>query len=145
MVDDHVATVRTFLRLLGERDIDSWIELWAENADHYYPFGTEMFPAHVTGRAAVYELWKEVPATFDTLDFTLRETWADGDSVIARFTGECVLKDGGSTYANNYLAIFKFESAGQIREYWEYFDPIVAGVGFGLAEIRYLAAAGANG
>jgi len=33
-----------FLRLLEEKDIDSWIKLWADDADHYYPFGTRMFP-----------------------------------------------------------------------------------------------------
>ncbi|MUN35645.1 nuclear transport factor 2 family protein [Actinomadura litoris] len=51
--DRHKTTVRTFLRLLEEKDIDSWIELWAEDAEHYYPFGTEMFPRHLHGRQAI--------------------------------------------------------------------------------------------
>lgn len=135
----NLATVRTFLRLLEEGDIDSWIELWTQDADHYYPFGTEMFPHHIVGRAAIHARWKDTPGMFTSMRFPIRESWADGDTVIARFDGECVLKGSGTRYVNRYLAIVKFTEQGLIREYWEYFDPITAGVGFGLAEIRYLA------
>jgi ketosteroid isomerase-like protein len=136
----NVGTVRTFLRLLEEKDIDSWIKLWADDADHYYPFGTRMFPGHLVGTSAIYDRWKGLPAVFDSLSFPVRETWADGDTVIARFDGDCVLTNGGGHYQNTYVSIFNFDGEGRIREYWEYFDPILAGVNFGLAEVRYLEA-----
>jgi ketosteroid isomerase-like protein len=135
----NIETVRTFLRLLEEGNIGAWIELWAPHADHYYPFGTDMFPAHLNGKPAVYDRWKDTPSMFDSMRFPLGETWVDGDTVIARFTGECVLKGGGKTYTNDYLAVFAFDSGGLIRRYWEYFDPIRAGVGFGLADVQYKA------
>jgi ketosteroid isomerase-like protein len=135
-VTDNVGAVRTFLDLLERGDIDTWLDLWAEDAEQYYPFGTEMFPHHIVGRAAIHERWRDMPAMFTSLRFPVRETWVDGDTVVTRFDGECVLRDG-TTYANHYLGIFKFDAAGRIREYWEYFDPIVAGVGFGLATVDY--------
>lgn len=135
----NVETVRTYLRLLEEKDIDSWIELWAEDADHYYPFGTRMFPRHLVGRAAIYDRWKDTPGLFDSLRFPIRETWTDGDTVIARFDSDNVMKGGERRYQNTYVCIFKFTPDGRIREYWEYFDPIIAGVDYGLAEVRYLA------
>jgi ketosteroid isomerase-like protein len=134
----NVETVRTYLRLLEEKDIDAWIRLWAEDADHYYPFGTRMFPAHLAGRAAIYERWKDTPGMFDSLSFPIRETWTDGDTVIARFDSNNVMKGGAKRYQNTYVCIFKFDDDGRICEYREYFDPIIAGVDYGLAEVRYL-------
>jgi ketosteroid isomerase-like protein len=136
----HVATVSTFLRMLEEKDIDAWIQLWADDADHYYPFGTEMFPQHLRGKAAIYDNWKGVPGLFESLSFTIHETFIDRDSdtVIARFDSDNVMKGGGRRYQNTYVCIFKFDSEGKIREYREYFDPIVTGTTYGLAEVRYL-------
>jgi ketosteroid isomerase-like protein len=132
----NIATVRTFLRLLEDKDIDAWMELWADEGEQYYPFGTGMFPRHLAGKAAIYQRWKDTPGMFESMRFPLRETWTEGDTVIARFDSDSVLASG-ARYLNNYICIFRFDRAGKVREYWEYFDPIVAGVGFGLAAVAY--------
>lgn len=129
-------TVRTFLRLLEEGDIDTWIMLWAEDAFQFYPFGTEMFPSRIRGRHAVHERWKALPQNFTTLRFPLRDLWATGDTVVARFDGDCVLASG-EPYANSYMGLFVFTPEGRVHEYWEYFDPIVAGQAFGLVDVHY--------
>ncbi|MBB1156099.1 MULTISPECIES: nuclear transport factor 2 family protein [Amycolatopsis] len=135
-VSRNAETVATFLRLLEEGNIDDWMELWADEGAQYYPFGTEMFPRHLVGKAAIYDRWRGMPSMFDSLSFPIRETWESGDTVLARFDSACVLA-GGKRYRNTYLGIFKFDDAGLLREYWEYFDPIVAGVEFGLAAVAY--------
>lgn len=132
----NAETVTTFLRLLEERNIDDWMELWADDGAQYYPFGTQMFPRHLVGKAAIYDRWKGMPSMFDSLSFPIRETWEVDDTVLARFDSECVLT-GGRQYLNTYLGIFKFDAEGRVREYWEYFDPIVAGVEFGIAAVAY--------
>ncbi|GLZ78100.1 hypothetical protein Afil01_29070 [Actinorhabdospora filicis] len=139
MSERDVATVRTYLRLLEEKDIDSWIELWAEDADHYYPYGTEMFPPHMKGREAIYRAWKGVPDLFDSLRFPIHEIWTDAatGTVIARFDSDNVMKGGEGVYQNTYICVFKFDEDGLIREYREYFDPIVTAVAYGLADIAY--------
>ena len=137
-VSSYAATVRTFFRLLEEGDIDGWMELWAENADHYYPYGTEMFQHHMVGKDAIYEHWKGVPGMFDTMSFPIDQLWTDGDTVIAKAGSDNLLKSG-RRYRNSYICLFKFDEEGKIREYWEYFDPIIAGVDFGLAEVTYTA------
>lgn len=135
--DRNVETVHTFLRLLEEKDIDAWMELWADDADHYYPFGNAMFPRHLAGKTAIYDRWRNTPSMFDRMSFPIRETWVDGQTVIARFDSKSILRGDGEFYLNNYVGIFKFDSAGKIAEYWEYFDPIVAGTAFGLAAVAY--------
>lgn len=135
-VSRNAETVATFLRLLEERNIDDWMELWADDGAQYYPFGTEMFPRHLVGKAAIYDRWKGMPSMFDSLSFPIRETWEVGDTVLARFDSACVFT-GGRKYLNTYLGIFKFDADGLVREYWEYFDPIVAGVEFGIAAVAY--------
>ena len=136
VAERNVGTVRTFLALLEAGDIDGWIELWADDADHYYPFGTEMFPAHLAGKAAIFDRWRTLPAMFERLAFPLSRTWSDQDTVVATFDADCVLADG-RPYRNTYICVFTFDPAGRIREYREYFDPIIAGTGFGLAGIVY--------
>lgn len=132
----NVETVHRFLRLIEEKDIDGWMDLWAADADHYYPYGNRMFPPHLAGKAAIYDRWRDTPKMFETMRFPVRETWVDGDTVIARFDSDCVL-NGGDRYLNTYIGIFTFDSAGRISAYWEYFDPILAGTGFGLAAVAY--------
>jgi ketosteroid isomerase-like protein len=134
--DRNTAAVSEFLRLLEEGDIPAWMELWAEDADHYYPYGTEVFPAHLVGKAAIHERWKGMPDNFTAMSFPIRETWADGDTVLARFDSDLVLK-GGGRYRNSYLGIFKFDDEGKLYEYHEYFDPILAGRAFGLLDVTY--------
>jgi uncharacterized protein len=133
----NVATVRSFLHLLEEKDIEAWIELWADDAEQYYPFGTEMFPPRLAGKTAIYDRWKDTPGLFDTLSFPIQEIWTDRDDVIVRFESDSVLRSG-QKYRNTFVSIFRFNDAGKIREYREYFDPIVAGVDFKLAEVTYL-------
>jgi ketosteroid isomerase-like protein len=139
-MEANKASVRSFLRLLEEKRIDAWIELWAQDADHYYPFGGRMFPEHIVGRAAVYDRWRSLPNFFHRLSFPIRGIWAEGDTVIVRFDGDCLMKNG-RRYRNTYVSIFAFDDAGKIRLYSEYFDPIVAGLGFGLLEVGYLGVA----
>lgn len=133
----NVETVRRFLRLLEDGDVDAWIELWADDADHFYPYGQEMFPPHLVGKAAIHARWRDTPAMFARFTLPLRETWVDGDTVIARFDTDSVLARTRRRYANSYICIFRFDPDGRIREYWEYFDPILAGVAFGLATVTY--------
>jgi ketosteroid isomerase-like protein len=135
----NLESARTFLRLLEEKDIDAWIGLWHQDAVQIYPFGTDMFPARVTGRAAVHAQWSRLPDLFASMRFPIRELWADGDTVLARFDGELVGSDG-APYQNTYLSVFHFTDSGELREYWEYFDPIRAGLAFGLAEVSYRSA-----
>lgn len=132
----YTETIRTFLRLLEEKDIDAWIQLWDEEGEQEYPFGTRMFPPHVAGRDAIYARWKSMPDMFESLSFPLRDVWVDGDTAVARFDGDLVRKDG-VTYRNHYICTFRFGDDGALRHYREYFDPILAGVAFGLAEIKY--------
>jgi hypothetical protein len=96
-----------------------------------------MFPPHLSGRDAIHERWRNLPNAFASLSFPVRDTWADEDTVVARFDGLCVTADGRE-YTNTYVSVFAFDAAGKIREYSEYFDPILAGTHFGLLSVSYL-------
>lgn len=135
----NTETVRKYLRLLEEKDIQGWIELWDDNADHYYPFGTEVFPEHLVGKEAIFDRWRDLPAQFKSLSFPIHEIWEDGGTVIARFDSNNVISSG-QTYRNTYVCIFQFNADGKIQRYREYFDPIIAGVAYGLMEVKYHAA-----
>jgi ketosteroid isomerase-like protein len=132
----NVGTVHEFMRLLEAKDMAGWKDLWAEDADHYYPFGVEMFPPHMSGRETIAEHWAGLPQLFLSMSFPIEEVWSDADTVVARFNGVCVLADGRD-YRNAYLSIWRFATDGKIQSYAEYFDPIVAGEAFGMLSVTY--------
>lgn len=120
----NVETLRTYFRLLADRDIDSWINLWAEDCTQLIPYSSGSLPTAVDGREAVYALYKEMAAGYSTLYFTRTEFYPmyDGDKVLARWNPHGELVDG-RVYTNENVALFEFERSGRIRRFTEYFDP----------------------
>jgi hypothetical protein len=58
--DDYEQTVRRLLRLLEEKNVDAWIDLWADDGVNHYPYHSGLF----TPREAVFEGWRGVPDRF---------------------------------------------------------------------------------
>ncbi len=49
----NAQTLRDFLRLLAEKNLDAWIELWTEDAVQEMPFSPPGFPFQLEGREAI--------------------------------------------------------------------------------------------
>ncbi len=56
-------TLRDFLRLLAEKNLESWIELWTEDAVQEMPFSPSGFPLQLEGREAIRKHYSNLPAT----------------------------------------------------------------------------------
>jgi ketosteroid isomerase-like protein len=48
----------------------------------------------------------------------------DDDALVARYVGDCIGRDDGVRYANNYVGIFEFKD-GLIWSWLEYDDPTI--------------------
>lgn len=120
----NVETLRTYFRLLADRDIDRWIALWAEDCSQVMPFAGGSLPARVRGRAEVDALYRGMAADYRELSFAdLRlDPMENPDLVLARWRPEGTLTSG-EAYSNENVAIFGFDADGAIVSFVEYFDP----------------------
>ena len=62
-------TVRDFLRLLAEKDMDAWANLWTEDAVQEMPFSPAGFPTKVKGRNALIKHYSGLPKAYGTMSF----------------------------------------------------------------------------
>ncbi|MEM9291597.1 MAG: nuclear transport factor 2 family protein [Acidobacteriota bacterium] len=127
-------TVRTFFRHLENEDIDAFLSLFAPDGRQINPYASGLFPDGAEGLDALRAYWESVPANFDGMRFPIDEihSMEDPHLVFVRYRGEITLKQGAGVYANQYYSTFRFNDAGQITEYVEIFNPLVAARGFGL-------------
>ncbi|MFO7668578.1 MAG: nuclear transport factor 2 family protein [Bacteroidales bacterium] len=128
-----------FFRLLEERDMEKWIDLWAEDGIDRKPYATGMFPEEINGRNAVYDAWKGIAEVFDSVSFPIQEIIVDEESrtVVVRLDGKGVMKNS-NLYQNTYIFLIHYNEDLRIKECFEYFNPYVAGKAFGkLDQLKY--------
>jgi ketosteroid isomerase-like protein len=129
-------SVRAFFRALETADTDTVAALFAEDGVHINPYHCGVFPAGAEGREAIRAYWAPTFPNFDGMSFPIHELCAmeGGEMVFARYSGRIRLKDGAGWYNNDYYSTFKFNTAGEITEYVEIFNPVTAARGFGLLD-----------
>ncbi|MFS8097942.1 nuclear transport factor 2 family protein [Lentzea alba] len=117
----NLETLREYFRLLGERDLDGWIRLWAPDCVLRLPYTAGDLPARLDGAAAVQEFYQRVIDGFSSVTFTLIEfsPLQDPDKVFARWRPRCAMLDG-SVYTNETVGLFEFGPDGLIHHFTEY-------------------------
>ena len=130
------AAVLNFFNTLESEDIPAFVALFAEDGVQINPYNGGVFPAGAKGKEELFAYWTPVPGNFDGMHFPIDEllTTEDPNLIFVRYRGEIELKDGAGHYRNNYYSTFRFNDAGEITEYVEIFDPVVAARGFGLLD-----------
>ncbi len=138
--EQYAQVVKDFLRFLEEKNIPALIDLWADDGINYYPYSSGMSLEKVVGKQAISETWKGVPELFENLRFPLHAIYTDvtKQTAIVRFEAHNIMKGGAGRYDNTYVCIFVFNDEGKIKEYHEYFNPILTGVTYGLLRIEFL-------
>lgn len=128
------ASVKVFFKALENKNIDSLVNLFAEDGKHINPYHSGLFPEGAENREKIKAYWTPVFANFGGMTFTIDEIYSmeDPNMVFVKYTGNIKLKNNEGTYSNNYYSTFKFNNKGQITEYVEIFNPITAARGFGL-------------
>ncbi|MEO6090165.1 MAG: nuclear transport factor 2 family protein [Umezawaea sp.] len=127
----HVDTMRHYFELLENKDIDGWLDLWAEDGVQFIPYATGNLPDAVRGKAELGKLYREIIHSYSRLRYTALEIHAvDGaDRVFARWhpVGELV---AGGEYENDSVGLFDFDEDGKIVSYTEWFNPLGFGESF---------------
>jgi len=133
--DRNKSTVGAFFAALEAEDPQAIAALFAEDGVHINPYHSGVFPTGAKGRAGIEAYWAPTFPNFDGMTFDIHDLRAmEGDAVYVRYTGKIKLKNDAGWYNNSYYSTFAFNPAGEITEYVEVFDPVVAAKGFGLMD-----------
>ncbi|UTW64757.1 nuclear transport factor 2 family protein [bacterium SCSIO 12741] len=130
------ASVEAFFSALEEENVDKLVNLFAEDARHINPYASGLFPEGAEGKEGIRSYWAPVFPNFDGMQFNLQQLYAmeDPNWVFVKYKGKIKLKDGADFYENQYYSTFQFNEAGEIIEYVEIFNPLVAARGFGMLD-----------
>ncbi len=128
--------VKKFFKALENEDVNGLVHLFAENTKHINPYHSDLFPKGANGKEGIKNYWEPVFPNFDGMTFNIQEIHAmeDPNMVFVKYKGDIQLKNDAGVYSNDYYSTFKFNDAGEITEYVEIFNPIVAARGFGLLD-----------
>lgn len=115
------------LSLIG-KDIQAWINLFAEDAVVEFPYAAALnLPARLEGKSAIYNYFTEALAQMQNLIFThIREYQTLNSNVLfAECHGEADIIATGRHYQQDYVMRLETKD-GKIVHYREYWNPILA-------------------
>lgn len=125
-------TVRDFLCLLAQKNMDAWANLWTEDAVQEMPFSPAGFPTRVAGRDALIKHYSGLPAAYGAMSFPdlILYPMSDPNWVLAEYRGEIEVLATGRSYNNHYCGLFHLRDR-QIVLFREYYNPIILTEAFG--------------
>ncbi|WP_375781920.1 nuclear transport factor 2 family protein [Streptomyces zingiberis] len=118
--------LRHGLRLLLDKDISGWVDLWDENGILEFPFAPDGWPKRLEGKAAVAAYLRGYPDHIDLQDFpevTLHRTAEPGTAVIEmRAVGRLV--KSGAPYDMRYITVMT-AADGRFTHGRDYWNPLI--------------------
>ncbi|PKV89711.1 nuclear transport factor 2 family protein [Streptomyces sp. TLI_146] len=113
------------LRLLLEKDIPGWVDLWDEEGVMEFPFAPPGWPERLEGRQSVADYMRHYPDHIDLHGFpdvTIHQTTAPETIVVEmRAVGRLVATD--SPFDMTYIAVVTVHD-GRITSYRDYWNPL---------------------
>ncbi|MEU0255343.1 nuclear transport factor 2 family protein [Streptomyces sp. NPDC006184] len=116
---------RHSLRLLLDKDIAGWIDLWAEDGVMEFPFAPEGRPGRLEGREAIAAYMRPYPDHIDLHDFPdlrIHQT-TDPETIVVEMRGVGRLVETDKPYEMTYIAVVAVRD-GRITSYRDYWNPL---------------------
>ncbi|WP_406511508.1 nuclear transport factor 2 family protein [Streptomyces sp. NBC_00161] len=128
------------LRLLLDKDIASWVGLWAEHGSMEFPFAPPGWPGQLEGREAIAAYMRDYPDRIDLHDFPelrIHET-TDPGTIVVEMRGVGRVVATGSPFDMTYIAVVTVQD-GRFTSYRDYWNPLAVqepGIGFASGGVR---------
>jgi ketosteroid isomerase-like protein len=116
---------RHSLRLLLDKNIPAWIDLWAEDGLMEFPFAPEGWPQRLEGRRAIADYMRHYPDHIDLYDFPdlrIHQT-TDPQTIVVEMRGVGRLVETGAPFDMTYIAVVSVRD-GRITSYRDYWNPL---------------------
>lgn len=129
---ENKKVVENFFVALETENFRMLKEVFAPDGRQLNPYVPEGFPKSFDGAEAIYKQYSSLPQNFSQMRFprTIYGT-DDPNFFFVVFKGEIDIRAGGK-YQNDYLGTFRLKE-GRIKEYTEYFNPIVMAKAFNIS------------
>jgi len=116
---------RHSLRLLLDKNIPAWVDLWAENGTMEFPFAPPGWPGRLEGREAVAAYMRHYPdhiELHDIRDVRIHQT-TEPDVIVVEMRGVGRVVETGGPFDMTYIAVVTFQD-GLIASYRDYWNPL---------------------
>ncbi|MBK1787376.1 nuclear transport factor 2 family protein [Prauserella cavernicola] len=113
------------LRLLLDKNIPAWVDLWADDGVMEFPFAPEGWPRRLEGKNAVADYMRSYPDHIDLHDFPelrIHQT-AEPETIVVEMRGVGLVVRDGSPFDMTYIAVVTVED-GRITAYRDYWNPL---------------------
>ncbi len=123
-----ITAAQKYLSIVKGASIDSWMDIWAEDAVVEFPFTHDKFPRRLEGKPAIYEYYKNVSPAFELREERPLVTYLSSDPRVGVFeiSLKFYIRSTGKEYDQDYIGVVKVSDDGRIVFYREYFDPVRA-------------------
>jgi ketosteroid isomerase-like protein len=120
----NVGAVQLFFRLMHEKDIDAWGDLWNCDAQILIAYSLQGFPEIIQSKQQIVSAFRDLFAHFGVYSYSIRSLYPTVDPrvVIVEWEVEATLKQSGAIYKGKNITVFRFRD-GKIAAYHDYFDP----------------------
>jgi uncharacterized protein len=125
---------RHSLRLLLDKNIPAWVDLWAEDGTMEFPFAPQGWPRRLEGKQAVAAYMRHYPDHIELHDFPdvrIHQTTAP-ETIVVEMRGVGRVVATGGPFDMTYIAVVTIRD-GRMSSYRDYWSPLAVlepGVGF---------------
>ncbi|EGX59749.1 hypothetical protein SZN_11238 [Streptomyces zinciresistens K42] len=113
------------LRLMLDKDIPAWVDLWAENGVMEFPFAPDGWPRRLENREAVAAYMRHYPDHIDLQEFPelrVHQT-TDPETIVVEMRGIGRLVETGRPFDMTYIAVVTVRN-GHFTSYRDYWNPL---------------------
>lgn len=117
---------RQGMRLMLDKDIPGWVDLWSEDGWMEFPFAPPGWPGRLEGRPAIADYVRDYPEHIDLRDvpeMVLHRT-ADPEVVVVEMRAVGLLVRTGAPFESTYVGVVRVRD-GRFVSYRDYWNPLV--------------------
>jgi ketosteroid isomerase-like protein len=121
----NLAAARRLLDAMGRRAVDELLAEYADDAVLELPYAPGGLPREHRGKDAAAAFMRETVDLFSTYSNTVDALFATDDpgTVVAEVRGHGVVAANGRPYEQTYVLVLRFDDAGRLLLWREYYDP----------------------
>ncbi len=105
-------------------DIDTFVDIYAEDGVHEFPFAPEGRPTRLEGRAAIAEYMQQLPKLVEYDSFEIETVREVGDDLIVEAEAHGKRPATGAPFHMQYVWIITRED-GRVTRFRDYMNPLL--------------------
>jgi uncharacterized protein len=108
---------------LHNGDVKAFVDMYADDAVHEFPFAPEGMPERLEGKSAIYEYMKQLPALVKLEAFDILGVREAGDELIVEAQSRGTRPATGAPFEMQYVW-FITRKDGRISRFRDYMNPL---------------------